>query len=245
MKIDPLFIDTYAGDRPCDWARFIAAGPPWHGAIFKMSEGLRYEYAAWVSRQRALFVASERYGVDLFDGLYHYLDIGASGAMQAEWFWSLTQNAGGEKIGTLWGMVDVERSGQRVPLTRSRVTDCIGSFANRYEQLAGRKATLYGGELLRAIGAQGLYGCGRSAVAMYSTELHGKGESTEHFLRRTGTDLAHLLFWQYDGTEASTGPVGYPRAAPGCPNVDISALVVPQGIAGLRSMIWPEDPAGR
>lgn len=240
MKIDPLFVDTYAGDRACDWARFIASGPPWHGAIFKLSQGLNYESAEWAIRQRRPFMQHMRYGVDLFDGLYHYLDIGASGALQAERFCSLTDQVGGEKLGTLWGMVDVERAGQRVALTRGRIEECIGSFATRYLQLTGRRATLYGGELLRAIGAEGLYGCGRSAVAMYASELHGKGESTSHFLRRNGTDLEHLMLWQYDGTESTSGPVGYPRSAPGCPNVDISALVLSGGLASLRDRLMPD-----
>lgn len=243
MKIDPLFVDTYPGDRPCDWSKFIAGGAPWHGAVFKLSQGLNFEYADWVLRQRRQFLESTRYGFDLFDGMYHYLDLGTNGALQAEWFCELVQQVGGERTGTLWGMVDVERAGQRVALTKTRVESCISQFAERYFQLTGRRATLYGGELLRAIGATSLYGCGRSSVALYSAELHGRGETTAQFLRRTGTDLAHLLFWQYDGTESSTGPVGYPRAAPGCPNVDISALVSPGGIAGLRARLWSPDSA--
>lgn len=243
MTVDPLFVDVYPLDGPKNWSAFIAAGPPFHGAIFKLSQGLRYEYTAWVYKQRQSFLASERYGHDLFDGLYHYLEVDTDGAKQAEWFWSLCRNVCGEKLGTLWAMVDVERGGQHGSLDKHRVEGCTRAFAERYEQLSGRKATLYGGELLRSIGVTDLLGCGRSAVALYGPELHGKGESTASFLKRTGTDLEHAMLWQYAAGEGPpTGPVGYPHEAPGCGRVDISVLVAPGGIAGLKSRLWAEHP---
>jgi hypothetical protein len=239
---DPLFVDCYPGDGHMDWAAFVRAGAPWHGAVFKLSQGLKYEYSEWAYRQRAAFIVSKRYGEDLFDGFYHYLDIAADGVAQADWYCRLMANIGGEKIGTLWGMVDVERAGQRVPLTKSRVEDCLSAFAQKYKANTGRTATLYGGELLRAIGATGLYGCGRSAVACYTKELHGAGETTAQFLKRTGTDLGHLLFWQYCG-DGEAQLASYPRAAPGCGAIDISALVLPGGLNALRSSLWAERPA--
>lgn len=236
MKFDPLFVDCYPLDGPKDWARFIVAGPPWHGAVFKLSQGLHLEYAHWAFAQRQTFIASERYGVDLWDGFYHYLDIGQPGGAQADWFCHLMGQIGGEKLGTLWGMVDVERAGQRVPLTKTRVEDCLSSFAERYEFRTGRKATLYGGELLRAIGARGLYGCGRSSIAMYAATLPSS------IVERTGTDYEHLAFWQYDGDGESYLP-GYPKAAPGCGTIDISALVMRGGLDWLRQSLWAERPA--
>lgn len=113
-QLDPLFVDCYPLDGTKDWNAYIAAGPPWHGAIFKLSQGLAYEYSDWARAQRAPFLASSRYGVDLWDGFYHYLDIGTDGVKQAERFMFLMERVGGEKIGTLWAMVDVERGGQRV-----------------------------------------------------------------------------------------------------------------------------------
>lgn len=245
MHIDPLFVDVYPGDRPCDWNAFIAAGPPWHGAIFKLSEGLHLEYAGWAYRQRQSFLLSPRYGIDLFDGFYHYLTIGQDGAQQAEWFWNLTRQVGGERPpGTLWGMVDVERGGQHAALTKTAVETTLGAFAERYHQLSGRRATLYGGELLRAIGASGRYGCDRSAVASYGSELRhydpaGKRYigTTEEWLSELGTDLAHTMLWQYRGTDLqSNGPKGYPMTAPGCgANIDINALILPGGLSALVS----------
>jgi hypothetical protein len=246
---DPLFVDLYPLDGPKDWNAFIAAGPPWHGAVFKLSQGLRYEYSAWALDQRKPFLHHARYGRDLFDGFYHYLDIGADGAAQAQRFCQLMETIGGEHQGTLWGMVDVERGGQRVPLTPQRVRDCVTSFAEEYFRLTGRRATLYGGELLRAIRGTGspsldLMGCGRSWVALYGPQLHGKGESTSQFLARTGTDLQHLMAWQYDAgdDEVALEPAGYPNVAPGCGKIDISALVMPGGLNTLRARLWAERP---
>jgi len=235
IKIDELFVDVFPGDGPKDWPAFISAGPPWHGAVFKLSQGLDYEYSDWARRQRASFLASPRYGSDLFDGLYHYLHLHQDGAAQAERFWRLTEKVGGERVGTLWGMVDVERAAQRIEPTRVVVEQCLGAFAARYQQLAGRTATLYGGELLRAVGARGRYGCGRSAIALYTPTLPAE------LVRRTGTDLEHLCLWQYCG-DGTAGLVGYPREAPGCGKVDISVLVLPGGLAALRSQLWAEAP---
>ena len=234
----PLFVDVYPLDRPCDWKAFIAAGLPWAGAAFKLSQGLRYEYAEWAYKQRSAFVSHARYGQTLFDGLYHYLDFGADGRKQAEWAWHLCKLTGGELPGTLPLMVDAERGGQRVELTKAVVEDTIGAFAERYHELSGRRATLYGGELLRSVGATSRMGCGLSAVALYSDHLGAPGEGTEHFLARTGTDLEHTLLWQYTAAEGKpTGPAGYPTEAPGCGKVDISALVLPGGLEELRSGI--------
>ena len=235
---DALFVDVYPGDGPKDWATYIAAGQPWHGAIFKATQGALYRYDAWLRAQREEFfaVAGERFGVDAFEGLYHYLDFAVDGAMQIDAFWRVCEATGGERAGTLWAMLDAERGGQHVELGKTRVEQVIGAAAERYEQLSGRKATLYGGELLRSIGAHGLYGCGRSAVALYAAGLHGPGESTAAFLARTGTDLEHLLLWQYAGDGVANLP-GYPREAPGCGPVDISVLTWPGGLDGLRSSL--------
>lgn len=239
MTAPAVFVDVYPGDRQCDWPTYIAAGAPFHGAIFKLTQGLRYSYASWAFKQRAPFISSPRYGHDLFDGLYHYLDLAAPGADQAHFAWTQCGLAGGEHAGTLPLAVDVERGGQHADLSPTAVFRCLADFAEAYYQLSGRRATLYGGELLRSLGARGLYGCGRSWVALYASELHGHGESTEQFLARTGTDLEHLMLWQY-GCAASdgppSGPVGYPRTAPGCGQVDLSALALPGGIDALRAL---------
>ena len=238
--IDPLFVDVYPGDGHKDWRAFLAAGLPWCGAIFKASQGTRYRYDAWLARECRAFVtaAGDRYGVDAFDGFYHFLDLATPGAPQAELFVRVVEATGGERIGTLWGMVDVERGGQSITNpSRAQVEDCTRAWAARYRQLTGRSPTLYGGELLRAVGVQDRLGCGRSAIALYGAILPAS------VVRRSGTDLAHLFLWQYRGTEPQTvGPRGYPLEAPGCGEVDISAVVLPGGLAALRSQLWAEAP---
>lgn len=237
--LDPLLIDLYPGDRGVDWNAYVTAGLPWCGAIFKATQGYRYNYLTWLTYQRNQLraAAGDRYGVDFFDGLYHYLDLAGDGSRQADYFWSTCVQSGGERNGTLWAMVDVER-GAQVPAncTRARVEDVTRSFAERYSELSGREPTLYGGELLRSVGVIDRLGCGRSAVALYGAELHGRG-TTADLLRSTGTDLEHLMLWQYRGTEPQEiGPHGYPLMAPGCSAaVDISAVTMPGGIEALRA----------
>ena len=243
MTHDGLIVDVYPGDGHKDWTAFVGAGLPWVGAIFKASQGLRYRYDTWLARERAMFVRAcldaGRYGIDAFDGFYHYLTLDQDGAAQAEYFMRVMDNAGGEKSGTLWGMVDVERGGQLIQNpSRSLVEDRVRGFADRYHQLSGRTATLYGGELLRSVGITGRLGCGRSAIALYGPRLPAS------IVTLTGTDLAHLMLWQYTAAEGpASGPDGYAREAPGCGRVDISALVLPGGVAALPSQLWAERPA--
>jgi len=235
--IDPLFVDVYPGDHQCDWATYIEAGPPWHGAIWKLSQGLHLDYAAWVHKQRMLFLSSNRWKRDLFDGFYHYLDLADDGARQAEWFCHIAKQLGGE---CLPGMVDVERGGQSIKSpSKQLVVNCTSEFCMRYEQLTGRQATLYGGELLRSVGIANVpagissrMGAGRSAIACYAPRL------PHDLIVRTGTDLEHLMFWQYRGTDPQEhGPIGYPMTAPGCGQVDISACVLPGGLDAIRALI--------
>lgn len=239
---DPIIIDLYPGDHRVDWSAYCAAGAPWIGAIFKASQGIKYSYLEWLTHNRNQLrdAAGDRYGVDMFDGMYHYLDLAVSGMRQADYFWSVCEQAGGERVGTLPAMVDIERGGQdRTDPSRAQVEDCTRSFAERYHVLSGRDPTLYGGELLRSVGVTDRLGCGRSAVALYASRLGARGDSTAQFLARTGTDLEHTMLWQYCGTEAhDDGPPGYPLRAPGCDApVDISALILPGGINALRDLL--------
>jgi hypothetical protein len=245
--IQPCGVDVYPGDRACDWQAYIAHGAPWHFAIFKITEGLDFEYSAWAAKQRVPFLASDRHGIDIFEGLYTYLTWHQPGDVQAERAWMFTERVGGERHpGTLPLMLDAERGGQRiVNPSPALVHDTISAAAERYTQLSGRHATLYGGELLRAVGLKlADTGCGRSAVASYGAELrrfdHRLGEytgSTAEYLADIGTDLPHLMLWQTSAAEGSaTGPAGYPTSAPGCGRVDIDVLTLPGGLASLAAL---------
>lgn len=231
-KLQPIAVDVYAGDGPKDWAAFCAAGPPWTAAIFKCSQGNYYRSGYYVS-ERAKFLRSA--GPEHFEGAYHYLDFGIDGVAQADY---AVTGGGGRRPNTLPMMVDVERGGQRIlDPSRALVTDRVHAFADRYFVLTGRRATLYGGELLRSLGATDRMGCALSAVALYGAHLGASGESTAAFLARTGTDLGHLLLWQYREAGGKTkAPLDYPILAPGAGNVDISAITLPGGVAALHEL---------
>lgn len=239
--ISPLLIDLYPGDRRLDCAAFVAAGQPWTAVIAKVSQGMRYRYDAWyrdlMGRFRA--AAGDRYGVDLFAGAYAYLDLAAPGAPQVDTALNVVAISDCD-AGMLPLMLDVERGGQLHPneISRAQVEDVTRAAAARYRELTGREATLYGGELLRSCGVVDRLGCGRSAVALYGPRLD-VGHGTADFLRRTGTDLEHTMLWQYASADgpATTPPPGYPGVAPGIGRVDISALVLPGGLAALRALV--------
>lgn len=238
-KLDPLAVDVYVGDGPKDWATFCKAGPPWTAVIIKCSQGNYYRPAYYVS-ERAKFLRSA--GPDHFEGAYHYLDLGIDGARQADY---AVSSAGGRRPNTLPMMLDVERGGQRIQEpSRALVEDRVHKFAERYHALTGRRATLYAHSLLSDLRIAGLLGCGRSAVATYGPELRAYDRatrayvgSTAEYLAQIGADLAHLLLWQYREARGKTGaPAGYPTVAPGCGDVDISAITLPGGIAALHEL---------
>lgn len=241
MTSGGLLIDLYPGDRRLDCVAFAAAGAPWRGVIAKCSQGTRYRYDAWLSDlvHRFRAAAGARYGVDLFDGFYTFLDLAVPGAPQVDLALEVIAAAGGEGAGTLPLMLDVERGGQQHAdtISRAQVEDVTRAAAARYRELTGREATLYGGELLRSCGVTDRLGCARSAVALYGPRLD-VGAGTVDLLRRTGTDVEHLALWQYaaaDGPTA-TAPPGYPATAPGIGRVDISAVTLPGGLEAVRAL---------
>jgi len=244
-----VIIDISPWNRQIDWKAHVAAGPPglWSGVMFKVSQGTSFRYA-WTGEQRKLFraAAGDSMGGERFDGGTHYLDLHASGRLQADFFaknWDLT---GGDKLpGTLWCMLDVERDDQpKEDVTRDRVIHRVGEFALRYFEIYGRLPTLYGGEMLRALRVGSRMGCGRSAISLYGPRLAIGNQTTEEFLASMGTDLAHLFLWQYIGGERTPTAPGLPRDVPGSPGpVDISVVTLPGGKPELRrQLVTKEQP---
>lgn len=244
--IQPLLIDVYPQDHHLDYTAFVAAGYPWCGVIAKASQGTRYRYDNWLRDlvQRFRAAAGDRYGVNLFDGFYAYLDLGAPGAPQVDYALAAIEHAADEGAGQLPLMLDVERGGQFHPdaISRAQVEDVTRAAAERYRELTGREATLYGGELLRSCAVTDRLGCARSAVALYGPrlgrQLREHAETTAEFLAATGTDLEHLMLWQCVAADGAptTPPPGYPSVAPGIGRVDISAVTLPGGIEALRAL---------
>lgn len=246
-RIEPLFIDRYVGDRPGDVKKLMDAGPPWHGFIHKLTQGTYHEETAAALHYRSEITAHPRYAGnsdagDFWDGYYHFLDLNQDARTQADYFWLMMGRIGGEHAGTLWAAVDVERGGQRSIPSAQQVLDGVGAWAERYEQLSGRKATLYGGELLRSLGIHqagapiNLLGCGRNWIALYGAKL------TIGVIEATGTDPAHLGWWQYGG-DGEAYLKGYPREAPGFGPSDISVLTLPGGLPALRRALSPPSAA--
>jgi GH25 family lysozyme M1 (1,4-beta-N-acetylmuramidase) len=227
-QLDPLIVDVYQGDGPKDWSALAAAGPPWHGVIVKASQGTYYRPEAWLAAQWRMIRAAggERYGVDWVRGAYHYLDVRQSGAEQADVFLAIVDRSGGWGPGDLWPMVDVERAGQREVKSTQQVIDCVSSFAGRVGAALGRDVLLYGGSWLADLAITVRMGCRWLAIARYTPTL------PTYVYERIGWDRASLAMWQYCGD--GTGYLaGYPREAPGCGRVDISALVLPGGLSGI------------
>lgn len=235
---DALIVDVYQGDGQKNWSALASAGAPWHGAILKCTQGTYYRGTEWFGPnwKSVGSAAGDRYGVDWFRGAYHYLDVRQEGSVQADAFLDAVERAGGWGRGDLWPMVDVERAGQRETTASQQVIDCVGAFVGRTHQRTGRETMLYGGSWLADLAITSRMGCRWLAIARYTPTLPA------HVYERIGWDRACLTLWQYCG-DGLAYLTGYPREAPGCGKVDISALVLPGGISALRSQLWAEDPA--
>jgi GH25 family lysozyme M1 (1,4-beta-N-acetylmuramidase) len=232
VMTDPLIVDVYSGDGPKDWAALAAAGPPWHGAILKATQGTYYRDTAWLATNwRSVRAAGGvRYGVDWFRGAYHYLDVRQGGLAQADAFLAAIDYAGGWGGGDIWPMVDVERAGQREVTSTAQVIDCVQAFADAIKSKLGRETMLYGGSWLADLAIASRMGCSWLAIARYTPTL------PTYVVTRIGWDLSRLALWQYSG-DGVAYLAGYPREAPGCGKVDISALVLSGGTEALRGRL--------
>lgn len=237
---DPLLVDAYAGDGPKDWTTLAAAGLPWAGAWIKATQGVTYNGGTWFrTNWTAVRLAGERagrYGESWFRGCYHYLNAGLDGDAQATYYLKTVEAAGGWAKGDLWPIVDVERADQTVTLSRSRVIDCVSIFTDRIRKELGRSTMLYGGSWLAELGITSHMGCEWLAVARYTPTL------PRMVYERIGWPLEKLVLWQYCG-DGFGQLARYPREAPGCGKVDISAVVLAGGLTALRSHLWAEAPA--
>lgn len=231
--IEPIIVDRFPPDGPCDTAALVAAGPPFVGFRAKLCQGLvpQYAFPDWCRTHRKAIWSSVRFGVDFFEGLYDYVDFSVDGQAQGEFVLKMLDQAGGEMHGTLPLMLDVERGGQRAQfLTKERVIDVTSTIAHVYEKATGRKPTLYTGELSRSLGITDHMGCDRVAVACYGPAL------PPHIYTDLGWDYPDE--WQYVGTDREPQTLaGYPIVAPGCAGLsDLSVLTNRGGLASLKAI---------
>ena len=227
---DPLLIDCYAGDlngKP-DWPTLVAAGPPWHGAIIKATEGVAYAPPwfgwNWNGIKQA---AGARLGVDFFRGCYHYLHFALGGAAQAQYYVNFVNAAGGWDGGDLWPIVDVE-SANNAGCTKASVVGTTSDFVAEVKRLTGREVILYGGSLMYDLGITDRMGCAKLWLPRYTATLPA------NVYQRFGWSLADLFAWQYDG-DGESYVAGYPATSP-IGKVDISAVIV--GGGGDSAISW-------
>lgn len=230
---DSLIVDAYEGDGRKDWTALAAALDPWRGVVLKATQGTYYNGGSWFSgnwRLVQLAGVHTNRGTNWIRGAYHYLDTRLSGGGQADYFLGWIGRAGGYNSRDLF-MVDIERSGQREGTTAQQVIDCTCAFVERIRERSGKWVMLYGGSWLYELGITHRMGCKYLAIARYT-------ETLPHAVyQRIGWDRDSLAMWQYCGVAAG-GHVDaklaeYPRSAPGCGAIDISAVVLPGGTAAL------------
>jgi len=236
--IDPLLVDVYpydVGGRP-DWPALVAAGPPWHGAIVKVSEGVggivawQTSLSAWFDRQWPAIraAAGARYGVDFFRGGYHYLLVGVDGVAQADHYLQRIERAGGWGHGDLWPIVDVDEGSGNKAWSRQQVIDTTTAFAEAVRGKTGRGVVLYGGWWLASMDIRDKMGCSWLWYPSYTAALPAAGHE------RIGWTRDDLLAWQYVADGRGELP-GYPKRSP-LGDIDISALTIAGG--GARALDW-------
>lgn len=234
--MDPLIVDVYEGDEEregsFDWSALVAAGPPWHGAIIKCTEGLSYAPGWFTTTWPAIRAAAgSRYGDDFFRGCYHYLRVSEDGAAQADFFLDHVERSGGWGAGDFLPVVDVEHAGNG-GATAAQVIACTRAFVARVRARAGRGVILYGNSLPYDLGITDRMGCDYVWPARYAADLPAAVYQRIGFSRET------LFAWQYCG-DGESYLAGYPAVSP-IGAVDISALTLAGGggraLEAARSM---------
>ena len=235
-EVDPLLVDISPHSRhairPEAWARFAAAGPPWVGAILKAGQGL-HDCGTWVREHAA---AVREAGIPL--GYYWYLRLDGDdnnyGAEQADAFAALMA----EQPANIWPIVDVEEGGGDGRESNAEIVDRHGpgvvstivrAFVERIRARTGLPTILYAGGWLRGLGLRSLLGCELLWLAAYTSRLPASWY--EHDL---GCPLERLWAWQYagfNGQRMLAELAGYPHTSPIGMQVDISAVVMPGGLA--------------
>jgi lysozyme len=238
MTFDPLFVDVYADDAPCDWTALAAAGLPWAGTILKATQGLAYTSGDWLKANWAALetARTKAFRTDFFRGAYHYLTFADDGGKQAKWFLSQIGAAGGLQLGDLWPIVDVESADNGDP-SAQQIIDCTSAFAAAILAETGKQTMLYGESLLYDAGVTSRMGCTWLWLPRYTATL------PESVVTRIGWSEDALWGWQYRGDSndallKTSDGVTYPNKAPGCGTVDLTALTYPGGVAALSSKLW-------
>lgn len=214
--MDPILVDTYAGDfagkPPLDK---MLAWPACCGISLKATEGTYYKARQWFGTYwtAARHLAGDRYGVSWFRMAYHYLKFDQVGALQADYFLQAIDEAGGWGPGDLPASVDVELGGDHDSnrkASKQQIIDCTSGFAERYKGATGRPLILYGIGAMLDHGITSRMGCDLLWIPRYDATL------PRQEYEECGWDVESLFGWQYTGTEPHKAALaGYPLTIPG------------------------------
>jgi GH25 family lysozyme M1 (1,4-beta-N-acetylmuramidase) len=227
----PLFVDVspWSVQRPEAWQQLADAGPPWSGAILKVSEG-RFGYSSWFAPHWAALgaVQCERLWLR---GAYGFWRRAIPGTDQAHVMLREIQRAGGLDDDDLLA-IDVETSAWNAAATRCEVEDGVSIMAETLRREAGREVVLYAGVWLAQLGITSRLRCALEWYPSYTAQLYRR------VFERIGWDRSSLLAWQGVGLDArgvhaewplpETTPIG---------DADINALLLPGGIEAMRARL--------
>ena len=245
-----IVIDTYPGDlggHP-NWAALDKNANVGRyevlGAFMKATEGVAYGYTNWFVQNvgAARQVYGGRLGEDRFLGAYHFLQLGESGAKQADFFVQTLERAGMPRRGDLRPMLDFEQGGQHnffpagvkdlstLPdatkrSLASRAMVCAHEFADRFRSLTGFDLTLYGRGLQRDLGMTLARGYRPEELRMGCVSASNPAyTATMPLMDQYGWPLEMISLWQAGGDGTSYLP-GFPHRVPGFGAVDMSVHI--------------------
>lgn len=233
-KLDPLFLDIYAGDNNAPAWGLVFNDARYSGAIIKATEGTYYNGGKWF-KDNWKAISPHYTGARTTPwhrGCYHFLKFNQDGDTQAKYYLQAVRDAGGWEQSDLLPIVDVELGGagdSNQKATAAQVVGVTTAFATRVLKETGRPVTLYGNGAMRDLGITSRMGCEYIWVPRYTSTLPAVT------YERAGWTKDRLLFWQYCGDGEAYLP-GYPRTSP-LGRTDISALVLPGGLGGLDTIL--------
>lgn len=233
---DACFVDLYAPDLYKDWVKYCAAGAPWMGAVFKVSQGVGYSDDTWLKHEVTAAKAAMglEYGQGYLVGGYHYWTAKDDPKTQAERFIKHAEFAGlGHK--DLWPVVDVESANNGNP-SGQQIVDGVSTYTERMAELGYKTMILYGASFLYDHGVTSRMGCKWIWPARYTATF------PENVLTRIGWSEDAFLAWQIRGDDNNAqlkNKAGqlYPDSAPGIGKTDISVLTFPGGLPALTAAV--------
>lgn len=209
----------WQGENP-PWS-VLAAHPEMCGVILKATEGLNYAPDWFVAHwSRVRDVARLRYGDTWFRGAYHYLDVRADGAAQADFYLAHVKRAGGFGAGDMRPIVDVELGGRNAGATAPQVLAATYAFTRRMKE-HGYDVILYGRGAMRDLGIADRMGCVAVWNPSYTRTMIMNGLTP-------AWSVDDVVLWQYTDGTAGDPPNGLPMRIPGWPEglgLDLSVYV--------------------